>query len=211
MRLRRRRAHYTHVVSMHFTDSLASLWERLFEDTPDPRRRDLRVRRTVRRLRRRDPHTLRILFVCVGNACRSQMAEAFAKAYGGPCLHAESAGLEPAQHIPQRTRIVMAERGIALARHYPKPMYTFHPSAFDLIVNLCRRGLPIQSVPVLRFPVDDPGGEPVEFHREIRNTIEHLVETILVELPAASPGDRCPAGQFILSQLRRQERAAGCS
>jgi arsenate reductase len=159
----------------------------MVENTHAPARRDLRVRRMVREISRRDPHRLQVLFVCVGNSCRSQMAEAFAKAYGGTLLRAESAGLEPAAIISRRTHRVMAERGIALDSHYPKPMYTVYPSRFDLIVNLSRRRLPPCAAPVLRFPVTDPNGKAEEIHREVRDSIEHLVEAMLMELGAIVP------------------------
>lgn len=76
----------------------------------------------------------------------------------------------------------MAERGISLHRHYPKHLYAFSLSSFDLIVNLSRRQLPRTPVPILRFPVPNPVGQPEDFHREVRNIVEHLVEMVLLEV-----------------------------
>ena len=62
----------------------------------------------------------RVLFVCIGNACRSQMAEAFARAYGSDVLSAHSAGLAPAGAVPPLTRQVLNERNIPVEGQYPK-------------------------------------------------------------------------------------------
>lgn len=109
------------------------------------------------------------------------MAEAFANYYGQGLLAAESAGLRPAAQIPRTTRQVMEERGISLAYHYTKDLSAVSLGSFDLIVNLSHLPAPV-SKPVLRFPVPDPHGRPEEFHRAVRNMVEHLVETVLVEL-----------------------------
>jgi arsenate reductase len=156
---------------------LWGLWNRLAA-----RRRHARIRRKIRTIRRRDPRRLRVLFVCAGNACRSQMAEAFANHYGQGVLTAESAGLRPGTQIPRWTRHVMDERGIPLFRHYVKPLCAVPLASFDLVVNLSRLPMPHLPAPVLRFPVPDPHGKSADFHRMARNMVEHLVETVLVEL-----------------------------
>jgi arsenate reductase len=56
----------------------------------------------------------RVLFVCIGNSCRSQMAEGFAKAYGDDILAARSAGLNPCEMVSPVTVQLMAEKGISL-------------------------------------------------------------------------------------------------
>ncbi|MGH9665052.1 MAG: hypothetical protein ACRD9L_11565, partial [Bryobacteraceae bacterium] len=61
-------------------------------------------------------------------------------------------------------------------------LYAVSLASFDLVVNLSRLQTPALPRPVLRFPVPDPNGKPDEFHREVRNMVEHLVETVLVEL-----------------------------
>jgi arsenate reductase len=63
---------------------------------------------------------MRVLFVCLGNSCRSQMAEGFARAYGQGAWQAESAGLLPATVISPLTREVMEEKKISLEEHFPK-------------------------------------------------------------------------------------------
>ncbi len=61
-----------------------------------------------------------VLFVCIGNSCRSQMAEAFARAYGAEMMVAESAGLSPATIIAPLTKQVLAERNLNIDGHFPK-------------------------------------------------------------------------------------------
>ncbi len=78
----------------------------------------------------------RLLFVCVGNSCRSQMAEGFARALGGPALQVMSAGLEPAGVNPLAVE-VMGEVGIDLTRHTSKAVRPEHLEHTDLVVTLC--------------------------------------------------------------------------
>jgi len=64
------------------------------------------------------PSRKRVLFVCLGNSCRSQMAEAFARAYGSDVLIAASAGLTPASGVAADTSRAMAEKGLGSARPF---------------------------------------------------------------------------------------------
>ena len=61
-----------------------------------------------------------MLFVCIGNACRSQMAEGFARAYGGDVMEAASAGLSPAVAVPPDTIRAMDEKNIDIRGQFPK-------------------------------------------------------------------------------------------
>ena len=62
----------------------------------------------------------KILFVCIGNCCRSQMAEGFANHYGKDVLTATSSGLAPTQIVAQETVDTMREKNIDISAHYPK-------------------------------------------------------------------------------------------
>jgi arsenate reductase (thioredoxin) len=135
------------------------------------------------------PVKRRVLFVCIGNACRSQMAEGFARSYGSDVLEAFSAGLAPAYSIPAITQDVMREKGIDLAAQYPKP---FRPQLIDqceIAINLS--GEPIAISPKVReWKVADPIGEKDDFHRQTRDQIEKLVMDLILELrraPAPPP------------------------
>src|SRR5271165_2238746 len=68
----------------------------------------------------RAPAKMRVLFVCIGNSCRSQMAEGFARAYGADVMAVQSAGLSPAVMVSPLTKTVLAERNIHIDDQFPK-------------------------------------------------------------------------------------------
>ncbi len=125
----------------------------------------------------------RILFVCVGNAFRSQMAEAFAKAYGGDAVEAESAGLAPVLAVPEITKAMMREKGIDMGGHFPKALVHMDLKSYDMIVNMS--GMPIhapQGVNVEVWHIDDPVGAGDRKMREVRDEIEQRVTGLLIRL-----------------------------
>lgn len=127
----------------------------------------------------------RVLFVCLGNSCRSQMAEGFARAMGEGFWEVESAGLMPAGMIAPLTRQVMEEKSISLAEHFPKPLEWVRPETFDLVVNMSGYDLPPElagRVVERRWDVEDPIGRPEKFYRQVRDQIERLVKGLLQEL-----------------------------
>ena len=122
----------------------------------------------------------RVLFVCLGNSCRSQMAEAFARAYGNDVLEPHSAGIRPASRISRRTRAVMEEKGIQLAVTVsPKHISSFDLSKFDVIVNLSEYSLPNTSVLVLRRVLRDPTKGDTDAFRDVREDVEQLVHSLI--------------------------------
>lgn len=128
----------------------------------------------------------RVLFVCIGNACRSQMAEAFARTYGRDVIVAASAGLNPALDIPSTTWEVMREKNIDLGDQFPKPFDRIDLSRFDLVVNLS--GQPLDGVPPERlreWRVADPIGQKRQFHRDTRDRVENLIMALVLELRTA--------------------------
>jgi arsenate reductase len=125
----------------------------------------------------------RVLFVCVGNACRSQMAEAFARAYGQDALVAASAGLTPAIAVASDTVRAMAEKAIDLGGQFPKSTYHMGRSKFDLVVNMTGFALPDGiGATVLEWRVPDPVSMKYEKHREVRDEIERLVMNLILKL-----------------------------
>ena len=131
----------------------------------------------------------RVLFVCIGNACRSQMAEGFACAYGSDVMIAASAGLHPAARLPDDTIQAMDEKRIDIREHFPKAIRHLGRTTFDLVINMS--GLPIPekqtgAAEVRAWDVDDPIGMPYEEHCEVRDKIEGLVMTLILELRRAS-------------------------
>jgi arsenate reductase len=131
----------------------------------------------------------RVLFVCIGNSCRSPMAEAFARAYGSDVLTAQSAGLAPASIIQPLTRQTLQERNVSAEDLFPKGLEALEGESFDLVVNLS--GLPLPpflgtSIPrVLVWPVPDPIGQKESVYREVALRIERLVIGLILELRSA--------------------------
>jgi arsenate reductase len=124
-----------------------------------------------------------ILFVCLGNAHRSQMAEGFAKQLGVDVVEAESAGIAPASYVPEVTRQVMLEKGISLEEHYPKGMDEIRMEDVDIVVNMS--GVTLHRLPVRRvieWKVKDPVRQSDAVHRQVRDQIEALVAALLEEL-----------------------------
>ena len=125
----------------------------------------------------------RVLFVCLGNCCRSQMAEAFARTYGQGICEVESAGLVPAVGIAPPVREVMEEKRIDLGEQFPKPLDWIRPGTFDLVVNMS--GYPLErtlGAPVRDWVVEDPIGRSGKVYRRVRDQIEALVKGLLDEL-----------------------------
>jgi len=133
----------------------------------------------------------RILFVCYGNSCRSQIAETFARHYGMGFLIAVSAGILPSPRVSSRARKTMAERGVRISfMAAPKPLSAFDLSSFNLIVNMTEFSLPIVASPVMRMTVPDMRGVGEDVFREIRDEIERQVIEIVARFrpkPAFRP------------------------
>ncbi len=133
----------------------------------------------------------RVLFVCVGNSCRSQMAEAFARAYGDDVLIAASAGLTPAYSVAPDTMRAMLDKNIDLRDHFPKGLQQMGRSEFDLVVNMSGTALPPTVGARIRdWDVEDPIGLNYQGHCEVRDIIEHLVMLLVLELRRDQQGPR---------------------
>jgi protein-tyrosine-phosphatase len=122
-----------------------------------------------------------VLFVCVQNAGRSQMAAALAEHLSARRVHVRSAGSAPAGEVNPTVITVLQERGIALTTPYPKPLSDSVLRAADVIVTMgCGDSCPI--FPGKRYEdwdVADPAGQPIEVVREIRDDIQARVTTLL--------------------------------
>src|SRR5262245_22633550 len=79
---------------------------------------------------------LRVLFLCTGNSCRSQMAEGWARALRSDVVEPYSAGTHPNGLNPLAVR-AMAEAGVDISDHYSKPLNELHPIPFDYVVTVC--------------------------------------------------------------------------
>ena len=120
--------------------------------------------------------------MCIGNACRSQMAEAIARHTASDVIEASSAGLVPFGQIPATTSIVLDERGISLEGQTSKPLRSEDLAAADLVINMTgRSGAAIfdEPMPWLEdWDVGDPYGLNLEVYRAIRDEIEARVEDL---------------------------------
>jgi len=125
-----------------------------------------------------------ILFVCIGNSCRSQMAEAFARAYGSDILSVRSAGLAPASIVQRLTRQVLTEKNISSEGQFPKGLESVAAESFDVVVNIS--GEPLPSRPVahrsIEWRVRDPIGQSESLYRSVAAEIEALVMRLILEL-----------------------------
>ena len=126
----------------------------------------------------------RILFVCIGNACRSQMAEAFARAYGSDILTVHSAGLAPAGSLPPLTRQTLSEKNISIDGQFPKGLESFGGEPFEVVVNMSGEPLPAAfgMARLIEWGVRDPIGESESVYRAVAAQIEGLVMRLIVEL-----------------------------
>jgi arsenate reductase len=137
----------------------------------------------------------RVLFVCIGNACRSQMAEAFARVYGSDVLVPASAGLAPAGSVARDTTRAMAEKDIDLRHHFPKAVRNLGRAQFDLVINMSGSAIPAGQIPgaqEVEWDVDDPVFMKYEDHCKVRDQIETLVMKLILDL-RKSPQDPGPA------------------
>ncbi len=127
----------------------------------------------------------RVLFLCIGNSCRSQMAEGFARTYGSDVITAQSAGLAPAMTISPLTRTVMQEKNIDLGDAFPKSLRMLGQLETDLIINISGHKLPTKTaVPVEDWEVRDPIGQSEEIYRKVRDEIEQRVMRLILAIRA---------------------------
>ena len=125
-----------------------------------------------------------VLFVCVHNAGRSQMAAAYLAHLGGGAVEVRSAGSQPADQVNPSAVAAMAEEGIDIAAQTPKVLTTEAVQDSDVVVTMgCGDTCPY--FPGKRYEdwvLDDPAGQGVEAVRPIRDEIRGRVETLLREL-----------------------------
>ncbi len=125
-----------------------------------------------------------VLFLCVHNAGRSQMALGFFNHLAGDGAIGWSGGSEPAQEINPAAVAAMAERGIDISTEYPKPWADEIVRAADVVITMgCGDACPIfPGKRYLDWTIDDPAGQPIEAIRLIRDEIERRIRQLLDEL-----------------------------
>jgi protein-tyrosine-phosphatase len=125
-----------------------------------------------------------LLFVCVQNAGRSQLAAALAQHLSAGRVRVRSAGSAPADEINPHVVAVLAERGIDLAEAFPKPLTDRVVQAADVIVTMgCGDACPVYpGRRYLDWTVADPHGQSLEAVRDIRDDVQQRVTVLLREL-----------------------------
>ena len=131
-----------------------------------------------------------VLFLCVHNSGRSQMALGWFNHLAGGAANAWSGGSQPGAELNPASVEAMAEVEIDITQEFPKPWTDEIVRAADVVVTMgCGDACPI--FPGKRYedwPIDDPSGEPLETVRRIRDELERRVRTLLDELGVASGG-----------------------
>jgi arsenate reductase len=137
----------------------------------------------------------RVLFLCIGNMCRSPMAEGFARSLAADRIDVWSAGYAPSGRVSSGAVEVMAERGIDIARHRSKGIDAVPVTEMDWIVSLGEVSAAVAAGPrytgrLLDWRVRDPIGESIETYRTVRDRIETLVRELIDRIEAeAGAGD----------------------
>ena len=130
-----------------------------------------------------------VLFVCVHNAGRSQMAAALLDKHAKGRLHVRSAGSTPAEEINPAVVEAMEEIGVDLSKEYPKPLTDEFVRASDVVITMgCGDACAIY--PGKRYEdweLDDPAGKTLEQIRPIRDELDGRIRALLAELPGPEP------------------------
>lgn len=131
------------------------------------------------------PNKTKVLFICIGNSCRSQIAEAMARHLFPDLIEAESAGLAPLGSVAQETLAVLQERGIRAEGLYTKGIAEV-ASFFDpqIVVNISgyRINGYFPHTRTLDWEIQDPFGSDPELYRRIAGEIEQLLNGLAEEL-----------------------------
>ncbi len=129
----------------------------------------------------------RIVFVCVENSNRSQMAEAFAHIHGGERVEAYSSGSRPSGRVNPKAVEAMKELGYDLTTHQSKGLDQFNGQPFDAAVRMgCGDECPlVLAKQRVDWQIPDPKEMSPEQFREVRNLIESKVKELLISLGVA--------------------------
>jgi len=135
---------------------------------------------------------IRVLFVCIGNACRSPMGEAIAKQDAGDVIEATSAGLYAMGMIPEMTRTILEKNGYSANGLWSKGLREIESASVDLVVNLSgyERAQALEKfVQVENWEVSDPyGADDATYQRileQIRGRVKELAQRLRKEQRAA--------------------------
>ena len=119
---------------------------------------------------------MNLLFVCVGNSCRSQMAEGIARSLG---YNASSAGTHPASLVNSTAIIACEEIGIDISKQIPKNVVEFSAKDFDLVISMgCGVSCPDMRIDQ-DWELEDPFEQSVDVYRNTRDEIQRRLESLV--------------------------------
>jgi arsenate reductase len=132
----------------------------------------------------------RVLFLCTGNSCRSQMAEGLLRALGGEQFEVASAGAKPSGQVHPLAIEAMREAGVDITRHTSKHVDQFGGEKFDYVITVCdhaREACPVfpGAVQQLHWSFDDPATatgteeQKMRVFRRVRDEIRHRIRRFL--------------------------------
>jgi arsenate reductase (thioredoxin) len=137
------------------------------------------------------PTVPEVLFVCVHNAGRSQMAAALLARRARGAVHVRSAGSDPADRLNPAVVEAMRELDLDISQELPKPLTNDAVRAADVVITMgCGDACPFYpGKRYLDWDIEDPAGKPVATVRRIRDEIDGRVQALLADLiPARAPG-----------------------
>ncbi|MFX1317964.1 MAG: arsenate reductase ArsC [Promethearchaeota archaeon] len=133
-----------------------------------------------------------VLFVCIQNAGRSQMGDAFAKKHGEGKITSASGGTHPADHVHPGVVKVMEEKGIDISENVPRRITVAELHEADTVVVMGCGAESFCPAPlldrVIDWELDDPADQPIEKVREIRDEIERRVLELIETLSTIEEG-----------------------
>lgn len=146
--------------------------------------------------KRTAPRKKRILFVCIGNSCRSQMAEGFARTFLGDSCDVYSAGSRPAGFITLETIQVMREKGVDISGQYSKGLSEIPKGAYDAVVTMgCGDACPHIPGRIRQdWSIPDPIGCDISVYRQVRDLIEKKVHSLLALMTEAESDTSSDSG-----------------
>jgi arsenate reductase len=146
-----------------------------------------------------DRRPIKVLFVCVGNSCRSQMAEALANHCGKGRVRAWSAGSRPLGEIIPQTYQVLEEKGISLEGHSSKGLNDIPVAEMDVVVGMgCEVACPVPvgfKGRVIEWNIPDPFGRELSFFRSVRDSIQRQVVALLNDLDRSAEGEQADSAE----------------
>ena len=130
---------------------------------------------------------MRIVFLCIENSNRSQMAEAFGRMYAPPGIEVYSAGSQPSGRVNPKAIEALAELGYDMSSHRSKSLQDLPPGVFDVAVTMgCGDACPVSLAKRrIDWQIPDPKLLSADDYREVRNLIGRMVQALLQECAAA--------------------------